>query len=131
MSPKRPSDVEKIAVLKQRVSTLTHLAKVQRRLLQDAERRADHWREEAEEAREALEAIAAELSEVEETEEPSDNGRLDEGLGQDHASPRCRRERLGRRENTRGESQEDDHAAQGPQELAGRLGLEGFDPSIR
>ena len=85
MSPKRPSDVEKIAVLKQRVSTLTHLAKVQRRLLQDAERRADHWREEAEEAREALEAIAAELSEVEETEEPSDNGRLDEGVGQDHA----------------------------------------------
>ena len=84
MSPKCPSDVEKIAVLKQRVSTLTHLAKVQRRLLQDAERRADHWREEAEEAREALEAIAAELSEVEETEEPSDNGPVDEGLGQDH-----------------------------------------------
>ena len=84
MSPKRLSDAEKIAALEKRVSTLTHLAKAQRRLLQAADRRADHWRQEAEEAQEALEAITAELTEVEETEERSDNGQLDEGLGQDH-----------------------------------------------
>jgi predicted nucleic acid-binding Zn-ribbon protein len=77
MSPKRLSDAEKIAALEKRVSTLTHLAKAQRRLLQAADRRADHWRQEAEEAQEALEAITAELTEVEETEERSDNGQLD------------------------------------------------------
>jgi hypothetical protein len=83
MSPEGLSDTEKTAALEERVSTLAHLAKVQRRLLQDAEWRADRWRQEAEEAQQALAAIAAELTEVEETEERSDNGHLDEGLGQD------------------------------------------------